>query len=337
MELGADAGGSTIPVVLCLYAPRHVVDMEMEDAPEEPQLLVGSGPDGIVGSGAVPPAIAAAEAGGPSSQAPGVQIAAVGSSFMLGAGQGAVPADGAAEAGSGRFVPIRDVKGMLQSGRLEGMQIVYRTKKDRKNLLYGVIKGLSYFCSCSDDCEHMGKVIAFAHDLPLHKELVSLVFPFSTSTGRALSARAFQQHALGSGNESYNPNDHIIICSSNISLFDACRRLKEATSEARLEAIFDTIKNVGPEVALRNKMAASAKDIFVEASFTDNSKNDESILQVLQNLQKRMESIEKCLEQIQAQLERINKKIDFICKEMVRYQGLFQELSKVLGKFVNES
>ncbi|KAL6868242.1 hypothetical protein ACP4OV_015087 [Aristida adscensionis] len=322
MELGGagDAGGSpNKPVVLCLFAPRGV-DMEMEDAPEEPELLVGSGPDGIVvGSEAPPPAIVAAEAGGPSSQAPGVQIAAVGSSsFMLGAGhgeEGAAVAAGDAAAGiqmtatgSERFVPIRDVKGMLQSGRLEGMQIVYRTKRDKQNLLHGVIHGLSYFCACSD-CDYMGK---------------------------ALSARAFQQHALGNGNESYNPNDQIIICASNISLFDACRRLKEATSEARLKTIFDNIiNNGGPEVAMRKK-TTSANNIFAEPSPSDSSNLDANLTEMVKKLGKRMESAEKSLEKVQVQVDTTDKSVDFLHKEMERHQRLFQDLSKVTGNLWDE-
>jgi hypothetical protein len=41
--------------------------------------------------------------------------------------------------------------------------------------------------------------------------------------------------------ETHNPNDHIILCSSNISLFEACRKLKEARNETILEATFDAI------------------------------------------------------------------------------------------------
>ncbi|WVZ53718.1 hypothetical protein U9M48_004623 [Paspalum notatum var. saurae] len=41
-----------------------------------------------------------------------------------------------------RFVPIKDVKGMLQTGHFEGVKIAYCTKKDKSCLLSGVMHGM---------------------------------------------------------------------------------------------------------------------------------------------------------------------------------------------------
>ncbi|KAL6658271.1 hypothetical protein ACP70R_003857 [Stipagrostis hirtigluma subsp. patula] len=178
-----------------------------------------SRPEEIAGSGALSLVVAGQDA---PSRALEEEIAAGASASALGGGHGqeeVVVADDASglqitETGNERFVPMKDVQAMLQTGRLEGMQIVYRSKKDKLNLLHGVIRGMSYFCSCGD-CEHNGK---------------------------ALSARAFARHALRSENFSFNPNDHILLSSSNISLFEAWKSLKEVTDAARLDATFQIIK-----------------------------------------------------------------------------------------------
>ncbi|KAL6868186.1 hypothetical protein ACP4OV_015031 [Aristida adscensionis] len=307
MELDGAGGSRAGPAVL--YAHGDVV---MVDAPPELPLPVASPPDdGVVRSGPLPPAIVVEQGGSSSRAAPAMEIAAaVGSSSLMGARDGGEGVAVAAAAGlqltamgNDRFVPIRDVKTMLQSGQLEGMQIVYRNKRAKLNLLYGVIHGMSYFCSCSD-CDHIGK---------------------------ALSARAFEQHAVGKGNESNSANDHIFLCLSNISLFDACRRLKEATNEAMLETIFDTIKKGGPNVS-KNKMTISAKDTFVETA-DNNELADPNVIQSVRELDKRMESAQMGLEKLQVQVNTIDNQTDFLCKEMGRYQELFQDISKVMGKF----
>ncbi|KAL6658272.1 hypothetical protein ACP70R_003858 [Stipagrostis hirtigluma subsp. patula] len=291
-----------------------VVTVDAMELPVEPR------PDEIAGSGALSLAIVGPVA---PSQALEEEIAGGASASALGGGhgqQGLVAADDPSglqitETGNERFVPIKDVQAMLQTGRLEGMQIVYRSKKDKLNLLYGVIRGMSYFCSCGD-CDHNGKV--------------------EETKGGALSARAFAQHALKTRNETDNPNDHILLCSSNISLFEACRRLKKVTNAATLESTFDMLKQGGLEVAPKNKMLAITNNTGAEA--TANKKtSDANLIQIVRNLEKRMESAEKLMEDIEGKLKTIDQTIEVLCKEMLRHQELFQDLSKVMGKFVNES
>ncbi|CAL4994451.1 unnamed protein product [Urochloa decumbens] len=103
---------------------------------------------------------------------------------------------------------------MLQTGTFEGQRIIYRNKKEKKDLLYGIIQGAAYFCLCGD-CDQNGK---------------------------ELSAKGFEQHALkGQGHESHNPNHHILLSCSRTSLYDACKLVKEATNTDMLE---DTIKKI---------------------------------------------------------------------------------------------
>ncbi|CAO2143565.1 unnamed protein product [Urochloa humidicola] len=201
-----------------------------------------------------------------------------------------------------RFVPISDVKAMLNTGRFEGQKVSYRNKRSKLDLIHGVLHGTAYFCSCGDNCDHNGK---------------------------PLSARAFEQHALKNGKETHNPNDHIVLSSSNITLFEACRRLKEAKNEAVQEATFDSImKNDYSAVPRRNVEAAAV----IKTSSVDNS----NVIDIVRKLERRMESNEKRMENLQSQVNTIEKNIDFFCKEMVRYQELFQGLSKMLGKFVDD-
>ncbi|TKV99802.2 hypothetical protein SEVIR_8G067150v4 [Setaria viridis] len=200
-----------------------------------------------------------------------------------------------------RFVPISDVKAMLQTGRFEGQQVAYKNKRTKLNLLHGVIHGTTYFCSCGDDCDHNGK---------------------------ALSARAFEQHAVKNGKETHNPNDHIVLSTSNITLFEACRRLKEAKNEAVQEATFNTIMKGDHRTFAKQNVIAPV----IKISPDDNS----NLTGLVRNLEKRMESTEKRMENLQSQVNTIEKNIDFFCKEMVRYQALFQDVSKILGKFVDD-
>ncbi|CAL4989104.1 unnamed protein product [Urochloa decumbens] len=201
-----------------------------------------------------------------------------------------------------RFVPISDVKAMLLTGRFEGQRVTYRNKRTRQNLLHGVIRRTAYFCSCGDNCNH---------------------------NGNALSARAFEQHALKNGKETHNPNDHIVLSSSNITLFEACRKLKEAKNEAMQEATFHNIIK-------RDHAAVPNRNVEAPAVMNTSAVDNSNVIDIVRKLERRMESTEKRMENLQSQVNTIEKNIDFFCKEMVRYQELFQGLSKMLGKFVND-
>ncbi|KAL6658270.1 hypothetical protein ACP70R_003856 [Stipagrostis hirtigluma subsp. patula] len=261
-------------------------DVVMVDSPELP---VESRPDEIAGSGALSLVVAGQDA---PSQALEEEIAGGASASAQGCGHGqeaVVVADDASglqitETGSERFQPIKDVQAMLQTGRLEGMQIVYRSKKDKL----------------------------------------------------ALSARTFAQHALKNVSDSHNPNDHIILCSSNISLFEACKSLKEVTNTAMLDATFHLIKEGGLEVVSKKKMPAKTKKRFAETAASEKF-TDANLIQSVRNLEKRMESAEKGMENIQGKVDTIDTSINVLSKEMARYKELVQDLSKVMGKFVGES
>ncbi|CAN6374583.1 unnamed protein product [Urochloa humidicola] len=183
------------------------------------------------------------------------------------------------------FMPIKDVKGMLQTGSFEGQRIIYRNRKEKKDMLDGIIRGAAYFYLCGD-CHQNGK---------------------------ELSAKAFEQHALkGQGHESHNPNHHILLSSSRISLYDACKQVKEATNSAMLE---DTFKKI-----LQNDADDMGKT------------SDGSLL----NLEKRILSMERKMEnldKIQSQVDTLEKNVEFLVNETVRYQELLQDLSKLIGKF----
>ncbi|CAL4994470.1 unnamed protein product [Urochloa decumbens] len=201
-----------------------------------------------------------------------------------------------------RFVPISDVKAMLLTGRFEGQRVTYRNKRTRQNLLHGVIRRTAYFCSCGDNCNH---------------------------NGNALSARAFEQHALKNGKETHNPNDHIVLSSSNITLFEACRKLKEVKNEAMQEATFD-------DIIKRDHAAVPKWNVEAPAIINTSAVDNSNVIDIVRKMERRMESTEKRMESLQSQVNTIEKNIDFFCKEMVRYQELFQGLSKMLGKFVDD-
>ena len=133
---------------------------------------------------------------------------------------------------------------------------------------------------------------------------------------------------MKNGKETHNPNDHIILCSSNISLFEACRKLKEARNETILEATFDAIIKSHHEAVPKQN---------VETPVVNTSADDSNnLIDIVRNLEKRVESTEKRMENLQSHVDTIDKNIDFFCKEMVRYHELFQDLSKVLGRFVDD-
>jgi tetrahydromethanopterin S-methyltransferase subunit G len=103
--------------------------------------------------------------------------------------------------------------------------------------------------------------------------------------------------------------------------------LKEAKNEAEQEAIFTTIMK-GDHMTFPKQ---NVKTPVIKMTPDDNS----NVTGLLRNLEKRMEKTEKRMENLQSQVNTIEKNIDFFCKEMVRYQGLFQDVSKILGKFVD--
>ncbi|CAL4994462.1 unnamed protein product [Urochloa decumbens] len=141
-------------------------------------------------------------------------------------------------------------------------------------------------------------------------------------TRQALSARAFEQHALKNGKETHNPNDHIVLSSSNITLFEACRKLKEAKNEAKQEATFHNIIK-------RHHAAVPKRNVEAPAIMNTSAADNSNVIDIVRKLEKRMENL-------QSQVTTIEKNIYFFCKEMVRYQELFQGLSKMLGKFVDD-
>ena len=133
---------------------------------------------------------------------------------------------------------------------------------------------------------------------------------------------------MKNGKETHNPNDHIILCSLNISLFEACRKLKEARNETILEATFDAIIKSHHEAVPKQN---------VEAPVVNTSADDSNnLIDIVRNLEKRVKSTETRMENLQSHVDTIDKNIDFFCKEMVRYHELFQDLSKVLGRFVDD-
>ena len=136
---------------------------------------------------------------------------------------------------------------------------------------------------------------------------------------------------MKNGKETHNPNDHIILCSSNISLFEACRKLKEARNEATLEGTFDAIIKSHHEAVPKQNNAPNA-----EAPAINTSADDPNLIDIVRNLEKRVKSTETRMENLQSHVDTIEKNIDFFCKEMVRYHELFQDLSKVLGRFVDD-
>lgn len=124
------------------------------------------------------------------------------------------------------------------------------------------------------------------------------------------------------GKETNNPNDHIIFSSSHVSMFEACRRLKEAKNNATVQTTIDTILKRGNEAMQKQNVKVPADSV--------------NIVDVVLNLEKRMERFEEVMENMQSRLNTIDKSVDFLSTEMHRQQDLFQDLSKILRKFVDD-
>jgi hypothetical protein len=110
-----------------------------------------------------------------------------------------------------------------------------------------------------------------------------------------MTTKAFETHAYKGKDETHNPNAHIIFRSSTMSVFEACRMLKEAKSDAMEQDIFGTISKVVILDVGKNKTTATDYKRSDDKEIVE--RIQERKWQDIIDIMKRLETIEKGMEE----------------------------------------